>query len=1227
MLVLPQYKNLDSLKYNPGQQIKKYVSSKQSATKEGLNFIQQILQSDSLTMEEAFSPDCLHLLNLVNILFPCEYTEIVTTTNYAKQKKLNLMSYLSALQNTKYRIKGFPIEQYLDSNRSAIQQMALTVLYLKSEYEQKGAQPFYDLEKRTFYLHTMNLVSKKKKYLTTRTKGLNPFLTNQKNIEKLNHSKEMKIRNIFWQRKKVQMQFFQKRKKELKKEIMTNYKLKQILREKESHYSKSKRFQKSNLQKKSKPNYHSHSSSDTRYNYSSNSSSDLHYNYSPNSSTDRSYNNSFSNSSAERKYNNSSSNSSSDRPYDYPSNSLARRKYNYSSNSSADRKYSNSSSNSSAERKYNYPSNSSANWKYDYSSNSSAHRKYNYSSNSDSSERIFSKKKKSKNLDSRSYRGASDNFSDDPYGYLSDESHASDFDNNYKNQKRKYNKEKEMENSLQKRKNMHKSMPKPTESNYPNSNSTSTTDYDSGSNYNSDSYSNSDFNYGLYYGFNSNSGYESEDIKKPNTISRKQNKPNKGTKKITPYKTNKKTDHYNNEHIKHKHQKNYEKHKSNRYSHFKYSSPKKTKNNNHESNNSDSGSDFNYGWYYKSNSDFDYEPKPRQNPNTLSRKKNRLNKGTNKRTPYKKNKKSHHYYNTSNKLSHGEKNPNNKKRNSNMKNHPNKRNEQKNRYTRKDKGKENRDSRYNSKRIIIPKQTLMRKPYELSKYEASHSVIPFPLDQENFYLKNELETIFQKDLEKNPQKCGYLHLIFHILNITDNWRNNDKRESIYFTKKFGFGEFIHVCNQAYKEALQLRNSEQASIKVQMKKRHWENYHDGEIELTNKFLNLNLYAKEKPLFHKPLSRYAIEILVKKTSLDEISLKYSEKEENSQFKIKFENEIAAIHGLVTLIQFFVTANSTQGFKNKANLKSPSKTKQNGKTNRHKKPTKTKAKSSSKKYNEPKKSKKGQKTNKGQNTHKGQKKDKGKKKDQVQKTNKGQKTNKRQKKDQEQKKNKEKKTNKEKKKTRTSNTKKKSKNEKRNKPNKSNKSNKPIKPIKIKVTRNPKKYNKSNKPKNSKKYKQINKEENIKNVQGFESPKLSAPNKKFLKKMANVDQVGKNNTVESVMKKYKSQNGVNFLISIFNPSKKSLVPGFIKVRNKKLMVGTGNKTVFNVPYKTNPKVEKFVNKDKAFKLSWTQDKKWSKDNKTTSIHIYCSKRSERSLITKTIVYFIKDCKLQNL
>ncbi|KAJ3433592.1 hypothetical protein M0812_22554 [Anaeramoeba flamelloides] len=207
MFILPYRIHKSEITYNPFIGVdEKQFQSKGSVTKRALLFMREILQSASLTSEEAFSTDCIQLLNLINVLCPTRIVTVFKTRNKKKLEELNLKEYLRVLKTLKYSTYGFPKRKFLQSNPGAQKQMALTVLHLKLQYKKKGIKYQKKDEVLRYYIDHYSVPSKKKKIL-----GINPFFTTKSTINTISLTKSCRTKNIFYSNQKEKEKFLKKR--------------------------------------------------------------------------------------------------------------------------------------------------------------------------------------------------------------------------------------------------------------------------------------------------------------------------------------------------------------------------------------------------------------------------------------------------------------------------------------------------------------------------------------------------------------------------------------------------------------------------------------------------------------------------------------------------------------------------------------------------------------------------------------------------------------------------------------------------------------------------------------------------------------------------------------------------------------------------------------------------------------------------------------------------------
>ncbi|KAJ6245492.1 hypothetical protein M0813_19911 [Anaeramoeba flamelloides] len=205
------------------------------------------------------------------------------------------------------------------------------------------------------------------------------------------------------------------------------------------------------------------------------------------------------------------------------------------------------------------------------------------------------------------------------------------------------------------------------------------------------------------------------------------------------------------------------------------------------------------------------------------------------------------------------------------------------------------------------------------------------------------------------------------------------------------------------------------------------------------------------------------------------------------------------------------------------------------------------------------------------------------------------------------------------------------------KSSKSN--LKEKKDNLLHNNKKKGKQNKKnENDHVYNDKNNNKNKKgNIQASPSaidyPELVPPNKKFLKLYSTLDDVVDKNNVKRLFEKYYNNKGVNFLVAIEseNVRKKkdkeikkisNLKPGFLKIRRNCLIIGVGKKALETVSFKKDLIVRRAPKKNQCIEIQWTQSHA-CRATSEPSITLVCNRTSERSLIIRSIFYFIKQWK----
>ncbi|KAJ6253812.1 nnp-1 protein putative nuclear protein 1 nop52 [Anaeramoeba flamelloides] len=205
-------------------------------------------------------------------------------------------------------------------------------------------------------------------------------------------------------------------------------------------------------------------------------------------------------------------------------------------------------------------------------------------------------------------------------------------------------------------------------------------------------------------------------------------------------------------------------------------------------------------------------------------------------------------------------------------------------------------------------------PLELSPYEGSHAIIPLLINKKNIYLRKDITQIFRrstknkykKQIIKSPKTRAYLFLIFYLINTLDNWKKNSKTKSNQFSKKYGFDPYQLICSKAYREAKDLGKNGRAIFQVKIAKGNHRTYKSGIIELNKKELLLKYsFNQDTPLFKLPILKETFQIAVKKKDPSEISILQESMKKNQrdkQFKIKFDDEIKAIWGMITIMYFY-------------------------------------------------------------------------------------------------------------------------------------------------------------------------------------------------------------------------------------------------------------------------------------------------------------------------------------
>ncbi|KAJ3443059.1 hypothetical protein M0812_12818 [Anaeramoeba flamelloides] len=198
MFIISEPKLLKEIKYDPTLAVdnSQLTHTKGSSVKRSLIFMQEMLQNPLLSVEEAFSPNCVQLLNLVNILCPTRMNKVKKISSKKKQREGNLLEFLRAAKRSQYVLRDFPANEYLKKDSNSQKQMALILLHFKSEYEKNGQQPCEENEIRTFLIYE-DLDSKKKSQNSRRVNGVNPFLVQKKSFDLFQKRESCLMKNIF----------------------------------------------------------------------------------------------------------------------------------------------------------------------------------------------------------------------------------------------------------------------------------------------------------------------------------------------------------------------------------------------------------------------------------------------------------------------------------------------------------------------------------------------------------------------------------------------------------------------------------------------------------------------------------------------------------------------------------------------------------------------------------------------------------------------------------------------------------------------------------------------------------------------------------------------------------------------------------------------------------------------------------------------------------------------
>ncbi|KAJ3429550.1 chromodomain-helicase-DNA-binding protein [Anaeramoeba flamelloides] len=199
MFLVTKPKRLKEIQYDPSLTVVSNRKTKNisKSFQKPLFFMQDTLQNPDLSIDEAFSPSCVQLLNLVNVLRPTRKNKVIKTSSRSKQRKGNLLEFLCAIKKSNYSVRDFPITEYLKGERSAQKKMALIMLHLQSEYEKNGSQPSSEKDLRTFLIFEGSLEQPNKYKPPKRVMGINPFLVSKKSLDLFQSSNKCEIKNIF----------------------------------------------------------------------------------------------------------------------------------------------------------------------------------------------------------------------------------------------------------------------------------------------------------------------------------------------------------------------------------------------------------------------------------------------------------------------------------------------------------------------------------------------------------------------------------------------------------------------------------------------------------------------------------------------------------------------------------------------------------------------------------------------------------------------------------------------------------------------------------------------------------------------------------------------------------------------------------------------------------------------------------------------------------------------
>ncbi|KAJ6238480.1 protein casc3 [Anaeramoeba flamelloides] len=1068
MFLVPRITKIQNLKYYPNGSIDNINSDEyESQQQEALIFMKQIFQYDNLTFEEAFSPDCYHLLNLINVLFPCGFNEIIKTSNIQKLVEENLKEYLTQLKSIKYRVENFPKEEYIQSDKVGIKKIVSTILHLKSEYEQNGIQRKEQDESRVFYVEHKSLDNLK----STQTHGINPFLTNQKNYKKYQSAKKTKMRNIFYLKEKSQWNFLKKRSEQLGYPLTDD----------DSDSSESESESENESEGESEGDSGSESESGTE------SESEDKFGFGSMLNSESESGDSISvEEKKERKSGSSDSRSSSSGGSE--------------SNSSGEEEWANQS--------FSDPSISD------------------FSLSNDENDKDFLNES----------NGDDESISD------SSNPRSSDFDfswltNNKTNEKKKTSsKDKDdwpsfgINNNNKKKADKTKSKSNGRYSNKSKRRKKGET---------SDEFDSSD-SFDSYNSSISENSYDSSDSL---------DSSDHGSK-------------FQNKNVK----RNKEKERQRKREQQKQRQRQRQRG----------------------------QQKQRQKQREQQRQKQRQQQKQRQREKQRQTKRSEQ--NRRNKPLNTAKN----NRNKNLK-----KNNINTKYPKTQPNKYNKRKPQNKKPNPIPNQRNFKR-------------IPFPINQKNHFIKCDIKQIFKPMLNRNlksnkttkdPRKIAFLHLIFHAINTLHKWRSNDQISSQNFSDKYSYTNIYKTCIKANKAALNFRRKGSVLFDIKVAKNFSTKFHPGQLELTTGKLILSLNKHQKKIITKQnLNNYQIQLSIQSKTLKTINLKPLRSNSTTSYSINFTYTKDVILAIMTLGHFFIASNSP---KNSNNNNKQTNRNNNRQANRNN--NKQTARNNNKQANRNNNRQANRNNNKQTNRNNNKQPNRNNK--QANRNNNKQ-TSRNNNKQTSRNNNKQTNRNNNKQTTRNNNKQKNRNNNQQKNRNNQKKNNTKQLPTKKSKPSQRHKQGKNGNNKDNQKSKRNDYYSNL------EIPPLAAPNKKFLNKMSSIENVDFDDNPQEILNGYLRNGGVNFLCAILNNSKKGALPGFIKIRKSKIMVGFEKSTVFKIPYSSMPNVIKHKDNDSIFLVEWTKKSTCSATSQPI-VKFICSRTLERSLITHTMKYFIKNWK----